>query len=69
MALANTPELEALLKKAVEQYLKMTPEEKAKMLEAQRVSWVRGEMAWPKPKYKMVNGVKVYDSMEDYHND
>jgi hypothetical protein len=32
----------------------------------QRESFVRGEMGWPKPRRKMVDGVMVYESYEDY---
>lgn len=63
-----SPELEALLKKSKELVDAMTPEQREAMYKAQRESWVRGEMAMPKPKFKWVNGVKVYDSYEDYCN-
>lgn len=46
----------------------MTPEEREAMHKAQRESFVRAEMGWPKPKFKMIDGVKVYDSYEDYCN-
>lgn len=36
---------------------------------AQCESWARAEASWPKPKFKWINGVKVYDSYEDYLND
>lgn len=62
-------ELDRLLKAAAEVVAEMTPEEKAAMHESQRQSWVRGEMGWPKPKFKWVNGAKVYDSYSDYCND
>ena len=62
------PKLLKLLAAAVEAYKAMTPEEKEAMHEAQRESWVRGEMSWPAPKYEWVNGCKVYDSYEDYCN-
>jgi len=39
------------------------------MHEAQRQSWVRSVVEWPKAKYKWVDGVKVYDSYSDYCND
>lgn len=39
------------------------------MWKAQRDGYVRAEMSWPKAKFKWVNGVKVYDSFEDYCND
>jgi len=61
-------ELEDLLAKARLAYRQMTPEEQEAMHKAQCESWVRGEMGWPKPRFTMVNGVKVYDSYEDYCN-
>ena len=61
--------LDELLKESAAAYAKMTPEAKEAMHRKQRESWVRAEMSWPKPKYKWVNGVKVYESMEDYYND
>lgn len=64
-----TPELEGLLRKAWEIVDAMTPEQKEEMYRKQRDSWVRAEMSWPKAKYKWIDGVKVYDSMEDYYND
>jgi hypothetical protein len=39
----------------------MTDKELDEMRVAQRESFVRGQMGWPKPKYKMINGAKVYD--------
>jgi hypothetical protein len=69
MPLAATPELMKLLQEAVEAFNKLSPEEQEKVYQAQRESWVRSVMLWPKPKYKWVDGVKVYDSIEDYHND
>jgi hypothetical protein len=53
----------------LDKYKAMTPTEKEQMLKQQAESWVRGESGWPKPKYKIVNGVKTYDSYEDYCND
>ena len=47
----------------------MTPEEREAMFKAQRESWIRAEMSWPKAAFKWVNGVKVYISYEDYVND
>lgn len=61
-------ELKELVAKARARYDAMTPEQRAAADQAQRESWVRGEMGFPKPKFKMVNGVKVYDSYEDYCN-
>ena len=61
-----TPDLQELLRRANAKVAAMTPEEKEAMRRAQRDSWVRAEMGWPNPKYKWVNGVKVYESYEDY---
>ena len=61
--------LDELLKKSVAAVDAMTPEEREAMYEAHKKSWVRAEMSWPKPKFKWVNGCKVYESYEDYVND
>lgn len=63
-----SPELEALIAKAKAQYEAMTPEEREAMHKAQRESWVRAELSWPKPKSHYENGVKVYESYSDYCN-
>lgn len=62
------PELEELLKQAKKKWDAMTPEQREEMLREQAKSWARAEARWPKPKFKMVDGVKVYDSYEDYCN-
>jgi hypothetical protein len=61
--------LEQLIEESKTKVDAMTPEAREAMYKAQRESWVRAEMGWPKAKYKWVNGVKVYDSYEDYIND
>jgi hypothetical protein len=63
------PELLELLKKAKEWWENSTPEEKEVLIKKQREGYVRAEMSWPQPKFKMAGNVKVYDSMEDYYND
>ena len=60
--------IEDFLKRAVEQVKAMTTEQRKAMHKAQRESYVRAEMSWPKPKFKWVDGVKVYESYEDYCN-
>lgn len=60
--------LEALIEQARRKVAKMSPDELAAMHRAQRESYVRAEMSWPAPKFKMVNGVKVYAGYEDYCN-
>lgn len=61
--------LNELLEEAGNWWKNATPEERDEMTRKQRESWVRAEANWPKPKFKWVNGVKVYDSYEDYCND
>ena len=61
--------LDELLAKSKAMVEAMTPDEKAAMLKAQAESWARSIADWPKPKYKWINGMKVYDSYEDYCND
>lgn len=62
-------ELRQHIKVSIEAFKRLPPEEQEAMLKAQRESWVRAEMSWPKAKFKIVNGAKVYDSYEDYCND
>jgi hypothetical protein len=62
-------DLPELLKQAQARYDAMTPEQQVNMWRLQRESYVRSIVDWPKPKFKWVNGVKVYDSLEDYYND
>lgn len=66
--MTDRKELDALLAISKAKVAAMTSEQKEDMLRKQAKSWARGEMAWPKPKFKMVNGVKVCDSYEDYCN-
>lgn len=61
-------ELDELIKRSMEAFDKLSPEEQEKMRREQRESYVRAEMAWPEPKFKWVDGVKVYESLEDYYN-
>lgn len=62
------PDIERLCRAAVAVVKAMTHEERERMFAQQRASWVRAEMSWPEPKFKYVNGVKVYESYEDYCN-
>lgn len=62
-------ELAALVAAAQARYDALTSEEKAKHDQAQRDSFVRSCVEWPKPNYRWENGVKVYASYEDYCND
>jgi hypothetical protein len=47
--LATSPELLALIAKARAQFEAMSPAERAAMLQAQRRSWVRGELMLEHP--------------------
>lgn len=60
------PELTEALKRSKEIVDAMTDEEREAMYAAQRASFVRGELSWPAARFKMVNGVKVYESYADY---
>lgn len=62
-------DLDKALADAKARYDAMTPEQQAEMWRQQREGYVRAEMSWPKPKFKWINGVKVYDSYSDYCND
>lgn len=57
------------LAEARERVAAMTPAERDAMLAEQARSWVRSIANWPKAKYRWADGVKVYDSFEDYCND
>lgn len=62
------PELARLLAESQAAYDAMTPEEQDEMWKAQREGYARAEASWPRPKFRIVDGVKVYDSYEDYCN-
>jgi hypothetical protein len=61
--------LDQLIEKSRKIVDAMTPEEKTEMFHKQAEDLARAEASWPKAKFKMVDGVKVYDSYEDYYND
>jgi hypothetical protein len=61
--------LEKLIEKAKTKVDAMPPAEREAMHKAQKESWVRAEMSWPKPQCKWLNGTKIYDSYEDFCND
>lgn len=63
------PELDALLAKTKAEVDAMTPAQREAMLHVQAESWARAEASWPKPRFHYENGVKVFDSYEDYCND
>lgn len=62
-------DLKELVRRSIEAFNVLSPEEQKAYRKAQRDSYVRAELSWPKPKFKWVDGVKVYDSYEDYCND
>lgn len=43
------PELDNLLKKATEAFIKMSPEQKKELARQQRISWVYGNLALDNP--------------------
>lgn len=63
-----TTGFEELILAAKARVAAMTPMEYDIMIAAQRASFVRSELMWPKAKFKYKDGVKVYDSYEDYCN-
>ena len=60
--------LQSRIKKACADFDALPEAEQREIRRQQRESWVRGEMSWPKPKYKWIGGAKVYDSLDDYYN-
>lgn len=62
----NREALNELLNKSAADVAAMSPAEKTELIRQQAESFVRAEASWP--KYKWVDGVKVYDSYEDYVN-
>lgn len=61
-------ELKELLAQADARYDAMTKEEQDAMWQAQRDGYAKAEGSWPKPKFRIENGVKIYASYEDYCN-
>lgn len=59
-------DLRELLTEAAAKVKTMTPMEYEQMMAAQRASWVKGEMGLSKSNFRYIDGVKVYDSYEDY---
>lgn len=64
-----TDELEKLIEESKAKLAAMTPGAREAMYAQQRDSYAKAEASWPKPKFRWVEGVKVYDSYEDYCND
>lgn len=61
-------DLATLLKEAVKRFEAMPKAEQDEMMRKQREGYARAEASWPKPKFHWENGVKVYESYEDYCN-
>lgn len=64
-----TDDLERLLAWARARGATMTPEQIEAMKQEQREGNAKATASRPQPKYRWVNGVKVYASYEDYCND
>jgi hypothetical protein len=64
----SSEEFQKLVKEANERFNALTPEEQKAHREAQRESWVRGEMALSKLVKKHIgpNGEIIYDDYESY---
>ena len=58
-----------LLKKAAADFAALSPEAKKTLLRQQAESYAKAELSWLKAKFHWENGVKVYESYEDYCND
>lgn len=67
--MSHADKINALIHRARERWDAMTPEQKAEWERQQAESWARAEASWPEAKFRMVDGVKVYESYEDYCND
>ena len=61
--------LDELLKKAAADFAALSPEAKKALLRQQAVAYAKAELEWQKAKFHWENGVKVYESYEDYCND
>lgn len=61
-------DLERLLAEAKAKVARMSREEYEAMLATQRDGYAKAEASWPKPRFRWENGVKVYESYEDYCN-
>lgn len=63
------PELDRLIAESVAKVKAMSESERSEMIRAQGESWARAEASWPKARWHMEGGIKVYESYEDYCND
>lgn len=61
--------VETKIAKAMADFNLLSKEQQELHRQAQRESFVRSIVDWPKPNYHWENGVKVYHSYEDYCND
>lgn len=58
------PNLDRLLKQAAEAVRAMSPEERKRMHEAQRRSWVIGELMLQFPEMTRERAIQIYESIE-----
>lgn len=65
----DRPHLTKLIEESKQRVAAMSEDERNEMIRKQIEGVARAEASWPKPKFKWVNGVKVYASYEDYCND
>lgn len=61
-------ELKDLIAESEACYAAMSPVEQQATSETQRQDYIKAEASWPRPKFKVVNGIKVYTSYADYCN-
>ena len=61
-------EIEIKIQESLKWLNSLTDEERLAHFDKQRKSWIESEFSWLASKYKFVNGVKVYESYEDYCN-
>ena len=61
--------LDELLKKAGADFDGLSKSEQDTLIVFQITSLMKNDMSWPKAKFRWENGVKVYESYEDYCND
>lgn len=71
--MTDTPdraELDKLIADSIARFDALSAEEQAEIRRQQKEGYVRAEMSWPEPKYRItINGTKIYESYEDYVND
>ena len=61
--------LDELIKKTAADFAALSPKAQKALLRQQAEAAAKATKSWPKAKFHWKNGVKVYESMDDYHND